>query len=268
MRIEEDAVREGYNDGKKFVNGAKQILGFDKPEAGVKQGTGQITTFQRLGFTGNMKSRKPDGWYLPDDGGKVAIVLETKNSEEDINKVKSEKELSDNIDVLLQKYSKTIGILYNGHDVRVFKNHEEITSKVSTTLESKEYYIKQWTTVPLDIEAIRSVTMRINDNLHFKFGMQDLQDRMIFTACALVAQRYSPKNGLQTLKDKGYSTFHVWIYQTLKSAIEKNNEENKKLDVLLEEYSAVRMSITEDQSAINNFIDDVCKIADLVNSDN
>ena len=64
-----------------------------------------------------------------------------------------------------------------------------------------------------------------------------------------------------------YSTFHNWIYSALSKAIEDDKKQNAKLNVLLEEYSAVRMSITEDQAAINEFIDNVCEIADLVNSD-
>ena len=119
-----------------------------------------------------------------------------------------------------------------------------------------------------DKNYIYEVTQKINNNLHFKFGMTDLQDRMIFTACALVAQRYDKKNGLQELKDMGYSDFHNWIYDALSKAIENDKNQNAKLDILLEEYSVVRMAITEDQEAINNFIDNVCEIADLVNSDN
>lgn len=42
---------------------AKVILGFDEKEKGVSQGTGQITTFNQLGFK-NI-SDKPDGWYFP-----------------------------------------------------------------------------------------------------------------------------------------------------------------------------------------------------------
>ena len=37
---------------------AKIILGFDDDESNVKQGTGQITTFNQLGFKGD--SNKPD----------------------------------------------------------------------------------------------------------------------------------------------------------------------------------------------------------------
>ena len=56
---------------------AKFILGFDKQEKDVKQGTGQITTFNQLGFKGN--NNKPDGWYLPNFKSLPAIILETKS---------------------------------------------------------------------------------------------------------------------------------------------------------------------------------------------
>ena len=70
--LTEDIVRDG----------ARSILGFDKTEKGIQQGTGQLTTFNQLGINGN--SNKPDGWYLPDNKKDVAIILETKNSKEDI----------------------------------------------------------------------------------------------------------------------------------------------------------------------------------------
>ena len=244
---------------------SKIILGFDKKEKGIKQGTGQITTFNQLGFKGI--SDKPDGWYLPSDVSKPAIILETKSELEDISKEKWVNELFKNIDIVTSKYNKVIGILYNGINIRVFKNKTELTD-ISNKLESKEYYISLFTDEKLDKNHIYEVTQRINNSLHFKFGMTDLQDRMIFTACALVAQRYNPKNGLQNLKDMGYNTFHNWIHSALSKAIEDDKKQNAKLDVLLEEYSMVRMSITENQKEINSFIDNVCEIADLVNSNN
>ena len=87
---------------------AKLVLGFDKTEDGVQQGTGQITTFNQLGFRGC--NDKPDGWYLPDDASKPAIILETKSETEGVSKEKHVKELFKNIDVIAKKYSKTIGI--------------------------------------------------------------------------------------------------------------------------------------------------------------
>lgn len=264
---DEDAVRDGYtpSDGSDFVVGAKQILGFDKAEKDVEQGTGQIKTFNQLGFKGI--NDKPDGWYFPKDKSKVAIVLETKSEKEDLENSKWVAELMKNIDIVATKYSKIVGVLWNGKDIRVFKCKEEILD-TAPTLQNKLYYISLFTQTKLDKNHIYEVTQRINNSLHFNFGMKELQDRMIFTACALVAQRYNPVNGLQKLKDMDYSTFHNWIYNAIAKAIEDDKKQNAKLEILLEEYSHVRMAITEDQTAINNFIDDVCEIAELVNSDN
>ena len=54
-----------YRTEDEVRDSSKLILGFDKTEPKVKQGTGQITSFNQLGFKG--VSDKPDGWYLPDD---------------------------------------------------------------------------------------------------------------------------------------------------------------------------------------------------------
>lgn len=42
---------------------ANLILKFNEKEKDITQGTGQITTFNQLGFKG--VNDKPDGWYLP-----------------------------------------------------------------------------------------------------------------------------------------------------------------------------------------------------------
>lgn len=244
---------------------AKILLGFDRQEKDINQGTGQITTFNQLGFNGI--TSKPDGWYLPNDASKPAIILETKSESENLSKQKWVDELFKNLDIISSKYSKHIGILWNGKDIRVFKNKKELFD-VSNILENKQYYIRLCLQERIDKNHIYEITQKINNNLHFKFGMTDLQDRMIFTACALVAQRYNPKNGLSRFIDMDYSTFHNWIFSALAKAIENDKRQNNKLEVLLEEYSTVRMSITEDQKAINSFINYVCEIADLINSDN
>ena len=83
---------------------AKISLGFDKQEKDVKQGTGQITTFNQLGFNGIVD--KPDGWYLPNDVSKPAIILETKSESEDLSKPKWTDELFKNLDIVSSKYSK------------------------------------------------------------------------------------------------------------------------------------------------------------------
>ena len=62
---------------------AKHILGFDDNENDVQQGTGQITTFNQLGFKGI--NDKPDGWYLPKNQNDTAIILETKAESFELN---------------------------------------------------------------------------------------------------------------------------------------------------------------------------------------
>ncbi len=87
-----------YRTEDEVRDNAKTILGFDKKEPNVKQGTGQITTFNQLGFKGVID--KPDGWYLSDDKGLPAIILETKSEAEDIFLKKWEKELQNRIDTV------------------------------------------------------------------------------------------------------------------------------------------------------------------------
>ena len=258
-------MSKGMRTEDEVRDSAKLVLGFDKTEDGVQQGTGQITTFNQLGFRGC--NDKPDGWYLPDDASKPAIILETKSEAEGVSKEKHVKELFKNIDIIKKKYSRTIGILYNGSFVRVFKNEIELTD-VSKQLENKSYYIHLCTSQKLDSNYIFEITQKINNSLHFQFGMTDLQDRMIFTACALVAQRFHPQEWLKQLKGMSFEVFKNWVLGTLENQRKNDIKKNEKLDVLIEEYDAIRISITCNQEAINNFIDNVCKIADLVNSDN
>ena len=47
---------------------------------------------------------------------------------------------------------------------------------------------------------------------------------MIFTACALVAQRYGAK--LSGMKDMGYATFHTGIHSTLAKSLLISKSQN------------------------------------------
>lgn len=153
---------------------AKLILGFDKIEDGIKQGTGQITTFNQLGFQG--VNRKPDGWYLPKDRSMPAIILETKSEKEDLSNRKWVQELFDNIKVVDAQYDKIIGILYNGQDIRVFKYYEELT-KLSKQLQDKSYYLSVYNQEAVDKQAIYRLTAKINNCLHIRFGIKNLYNR-------------------------------------------------------------------------------------------
>ena len=251
----EDAVR----------NEAERILGFDD-HAIQKQGTGQITTFNQLGYTNHkLKNHKPDGWYLPEDKH-VAIILETKSEKEPVEHEPWIDELLKNCSVL-SDYRNVIGILYNGKRTNVFINGDRVELASNRPLQHKDYYISLTIDKDLDKNHIYQVTQRINNSLHFKFGMTDLQDRMIFTACALVVHSRD-HNALTRVKDLGYDTFHDHISNKLAEAIKDDTSTRRhdKLNILVEEYAAVRMSITEDQNAINAFIDDVAEIGDMINS--
>ncbi len=241
---------------------AKIILQFDKKEKNVQQGTGQITTFNQLGFKGF--NDKPDGWYLPDSTFDVAIILETKSEDKDIAKQEFIDELFKNIDIISSKYNKTIGILYNGQDIAIYKNKQLI--KAAKTLQPKQYYLDLFKDNNIDKNKIYSLTKRINDLLHFKFGIKNLYHRMIFTASALVVERFG--GNLEAIKNNGFRPFRNKIYDTLAKSLEEHRQQNLKIDILLEVYSEIRMNVVENQDDINEFIDGIIGISHSVNSDN
>lgn len=241
---------------------AGKILGLDHSlkSTTLEIGVGQLTTFKQLGFESD---KKPDGWYLPKNRNDVAIILETKNSNEDITKKKWINELFSNIDIISRKYKKIVGILYNGYNIDVYKNKELINT--AKTLQDKQYYIDLFKDNSIDKNKIYSLTKKINDLLHFKFGIKNLYHRMIFTASALVVERFG--GNLEAIKNNGYAPFQNKIYNTLSKSLETHKSQNLKINILLEVYSEIKMNIVENQDDINNFIDCVIDISHSVNSD-
>ena len=235
---------------------AGKILRFEKSKD-ANSGVGQLTSFNQLGFDG-IKDR-PDGWYLPYNSQMPAIVLETKNSNEKVQNYISE--LIKNCNIVLEKYNKVVGILYNGFDIIVLKNNEKI--EVPKELQNKEYYLSLFTNDKIDKQKIYNLTKKINDCLHIEFGIKNLYHRMIFTACALVANRF----GSSWFKGMNYQTFHTSIHSTLAKSLEESRKQNQKRDILLDVYSEIKMNSTENQLAIDNFIDWICEISECVNSD-
>lgn len=235
---------------------AGKVLKFEDSKE-VKSGVGQLTTFNQLGFKGI--SDKPDGWYLPENKELPAIILETKASKINIDNYIDE--IKKNCNIALKKYKKVVGIIYNGDSIRVFINNEEIDT--IKELQNKEYYLSLFSQNKIDKQLIYNLTKRINDCLHTEFGIKNLYHRMIFTACALVAKRY----GASLYKGMNYQTFHTSIHSTLGKSLENSRKQNQKLDLLLEVYSEIRMNSTENQEAIDNFIEWVEQISDCINSD-
>lgn len=249
--LTEDEVR----DTDKFV------LGFNEKEKGIQQGTGQITTFNQLGIKG--VSDKPDGWYIPDNKNAVAILLETKNSNEDIGTKKIVDEIKKNCQILMDAgYKKVVGILHNGYKTAGFFNNEPID--IPNEIQNKKFYIDLVNEQGIPTQKIYDVTRSINNNLHVNFGVKNLYHRMIFTACALVAQRYGAR--LESLKDRDFSMLHGQILSTLNKSLEDSKQQNMKLHILEDVYQKIEMNYSENQKAINDFIADVCTISDCVNS--
>ena len=245
---------------------AKIILGFDQIEPNIQQGTGQITTFNRLGFKG--VSDKPDGWYFPKNKNEVAIVLETKSEAEDIQLSKWVDELCKNVSIAKRKFSRIIGILYNGIDIRVFRIAPKMPfteiENVAPTLQHKSYYLSLFSEEKVDKQKIYSLTKKINDCLHIQFGIKNLYHRMIFTACALVAKRY----GAMLVKGMNFTVMKNSILSTIAKSIEKDRKQNLKLDLLIEVYAEIKMNNETNQESLDNFIEWIAEISDSVNSDN
>jgi type I restriction enzyme M protein len=243
----EDRVRES----------AGKILGFKDTETAIS-GVGQITSFNQLGFIG-VKDR-PDGWYLPNESTFPAIILEAKSEKTTFKKTHID-ELLKNTAIVSTKYKKNIGLLYNGNVVQIYK--DGVFLREETELKNKEYYLSLFTQNKIDTSKIYTITARINNNLHFNFGIKNLYHRMIFTACALVAKRY----GSVLIKGMDYTTFHTSIHATLAKSFDEARKQNLKLNILLEAYSSIKMNITEKQTAIDDFIECVEDISDNINSD-
>ena len=248
--LTEDEVRET----------AGKILGFTKVK-NIKCGVGQITTFNQLGIKGDGKDKKPDGWYLPKDKGAIAIILETKNSNEDIGKKKWINEIKQNCQIVMDAgYTHVIGILHNGYKTLGFKNN--IPIDVTNELQDKEYYFKFFTEECIDKERIYTLTARINNCLHSEFGIKNLYHRMIFTACALVAKRFQAP----LIAGMDYETFKTCIKSTLKKELKDSQKENQKIELLWQVNDEIKMNSTENQEAIDNFIKWISEISDCLNS--
>lgn len=248
--LTEDEVRET----------AGKILGFNKTK-NVKCGVGQITTFNQLGIKGKGKDKKPDGWYLPKDKGAITIILETKNSNEDIGKKKWIDEIKQNCQIVIDAgYTHVIGLLHNGYKTTGFKNNNPID--VPNELQEKEYYFKYFTEECIDKERIYTLTARINNCLHSEFGIKNLYHRMIFTACALVAKRFQAP----LMVGMDYDTFKTCIKSTLKKELKDSQKENQKIELLWQVNDEIKMNSTENQEAIDNFIKWVSEISDCLNS--
>lgn len=260
LMLTEDQVRDQ----------AQAVLQFHDTDD-VVAGVGQLTSFNQLGqrlprHPWKSNNDKPDGWYLPKDKNKPALILETKAEGKDLEGHPTE-ELKKNLNYALDYYQEVLGILYNGHDVKIIRNNQPgdktlIDAQMAWKLEPKEYYLKSLTDKPIDVQEIYNLTKRINDSLKFDFGINDLYDRMIFTASALVAQRY----GARLQPGMVYSAMQSTIVSMLNKSLQRNPQQNTKLHILVDVYQNIKMGYPENQDAVDNFIENINRISRSINS--
>lgn len=260
LMLTEDQVRDQ----------AQAVLQFHDTDD-VVAGVGQLTSFNQLGQSlprhpWKSNNDKPDGWYLPKDKNKPALILETKAEGKDLEGHPTE-ELKKNLNYALDYYQEVLGILYNGHDVKIIRNNQPgdktlIDAQMARKLEPKEYYLKSLTDKPIDVQEIYNLTKRINDSLKFDFGINDLYDRMIFTASALVAQRY----GARLQPGMVYSAMQSTIVSMLNKSLQRNPQQNTKLHILVDVYQNIKMGYPENQDAVDNFIENINRISQSINS--
>lgn len=236
---------------------ARTRLHLEETES-AKAGVGQLTSFNQLGFRG-IKDR-PDGWYLPNETHYPALVLEVKGSNVKLGE-KEREEILKNINIVKSRYKQVVGILYNGYELEVYKNGERV--EVEHELLDKERYLSLFAANRINKMLIYSLTHSINDTLHFDFLIKNLYHRMIFTACALVAKRY----GATLTKGMSFRLFATSVRETLEGSLTEDLAKNKKLQILLDVFSEIKLNTNCPQDAINQFIEDVSKISDNINSD-
>jgi len=236
---------------------ARKILGLEDSET-ARAGVGQLTTFAQLGFEG--ENNRPDGWYLPNETSFPAVILETKRGGKALGN-KEVEELLRNCRIVAGRYSHHVGILWNGTDIRVFRDFKEVPGE--SELLDLQHYLGLLGQQRIDKSHIYAVTKRINDSLHFDFGVKNLYERMIFTACALVAKRY----GATLTKGMSFNVFSNSIKDKLAKSYDAALRQNVKLNILLDVYSSIRMNYKNNQHAIDEFIANITEISDCLNSD-
>lgn len=210
----------------------KKSLGLDDGEKNVRQGVGQHTTFLDLGIS---SSRQPDGWYLHSDKTKPRIIAEAKNSNQNVYAPKHEQELLRNCEIAREGGTyEVVGLLYNGTDLRTFMNGIEV--EAAKTPQHKSYYFNLVASKPVDKSKITLLTAKINNLLHFEFLIKNLKERMIFTACALVACR----KGAFLIEGMGYEAMKGAVLEALNQHAYRQENQSMKLDVLIERFEGIK----------------------------
>ena len=94
--------------------------------------------------------------------------------------------------------------------------------------------------------------------------MQNLTQRMIFTACALVADRKGAN--LENLKNLSFSLLKYQIIEILEKSYSEEMRSNEKLKIIKEQHQKITCDKENDINAIGDFIDNVIQISKYIQS--
>ena len=267
MSMTEDEVRNITGNKMNLVD----MIGTYINNSDFYSGAGQITTFNEIGKTMKIKEfsgidDKPDGWYLPYSKSEPAIIVECKSEKNGIRKKSFIDELFKNIDIVRKVYTHTIGILYDGIETRIFFDKVEKTG-LSKNIEDKNYYIAKYKAKGIDKDKIFKLTSKINNKMHFKLGIADLYDRMIFTACSLAAV----KEGANISAVDNYIELKVKVYNKLEEIFtdKKTKIVPVKFKTLLDVFDKVESTAPNPKSIdVKDLCSWIIEIADNITSDN
>lgn len=252
-----------------MVKNEDQVRDELREKVGCK--VGQQTTFKELGFNKkdieqlndnsiiNPLNCKPDGWDIDNDLN-FCLVAEVKSSKYQLND-KSTEQLLKYIRIAKTKFKNVIGIIYNGIDHKIFKNFEELTNE--KVLNQLEYYKSIFKEKEIDKNNIYLNTKKINNLLHYDFGIKDLNGRMILTSCILVAKTF----GVSFTTHDSINNIKQKTIETLKDKFQKNGyyKENPKLEYLINQLEMISI----DKEGINKiypFLEAIDEISDCINS--
>lgn len=115
-------------------------------------------------------------------------------------------------------------------------------------------------------KSVETTVNHLSTLLRDKFGIQDLQDRLIFTSCALIIQNHSPQD-LQFSNDDDFATIKSHMIETLVRILKSQAQETLKLDGLINDLESVKTANLNNGNAVTDVFRDVVMMSDFINSD-
>lgn len=259
MKLTEDKVRDKL----------KELVGCE---------VGQQTTFKELGFTKwdiqhleneedqkNALNCRPDGWYIIDEHN-FCLVAEVKASNCKLDQnVKNQ--LFKYMRIASTRFKRIIGIAYNGDDFLCYKNMNLIDEKIPNNV---NHYLKMFLDKTIDKNLIYLKTKEINDILHFKLGVNVLNNRMVLTSCILVAKSLncslSTFDNICHVKQKVID--HLYSFFKNNGYLKGNNKLNYLIDKLKGIDFDLELSKEKDRDVVYQLLEAIDNISECINSTN